>query len=248
MSAYAAFAEIYDQLMDDFDYPAWAEYYLALLARLGVRPASMCDCACGTGSLSVEFARRGVRVTGADLSAEMLAVAADKARAAGQRVMFVREDMCALRLPRPVDAIVCGCDGVNYLLDEARVRAFFTAAHRALRPSGALAFDVSSAYKLERVLGDNFFGEEREDVAYLWSNRYDAARRTVEMDLTFFRREDGGLYRRFHETHVQRAHAAEELVEWLAACGFGDIQVFGDRTFQAPGAQEIRLHFAAVRD
>ena len=173
MSAYSAFAEVYDQLMDDFDYPAWADYYLALLARLGVRPASLCDCACGTGSLSVEFARRGVRVTGADLSGEMLAVAADKARAAGQRVMFVREDMCVLRLPKPVDALVCGCDGVNYLLGESRVKAFFSAAHAAIRPGGALAFDVSSPYKLETVLGGNFFGEERDDVAYLWSNRFD---------------------------------------------------------------------------
>ena len=248
MSAYSAFAEVYDQLMDDFDYPAWADYYLALLARLGVRPASLCDCACGTGSLSVEFARRGVRVTGADLSGEMLAIAADKVRAAGQRVMFVREDMCALRLPKPVDALVCGCDGVNYLLGESGVKAFFSAAHAAIRPGGALAFDVSSPYKLETVLGGNFFGEERDDVAYLWSNRFDRERRTVRMDLTFFRRAEGELFRRFRETHVQRAHTAQELTDWLAACGFSEIQVFGDRTFAPPGERELRLHFAARRE
>lgn len=247
MSAYGAFAEIYDRLMDDFDYPAWADYYLALLERAGVRPVSMCDCACGTGSLTVEFARRGVRVTGVDLSEEMLAVAAGKARAAGVQAMFVREDMCALRLPRPVDALVCGCDGVNYLLGEARVRAFFAAARAAIRPGGALAFDVSSPYKLERVIGDNFFGEERDDVAYLWSNRFDAQRRTSRMDLTFFRRTEGGLYRRFCETHVQRAHTAEELTGWLAASGFSQIRAFGDRTFDPPGARELRLHFVAVR-
>ena len=49
MSTYGAFAGIYDVLMDDFNYPAWAEYYLTLLERAGVKPSTMCDCACGTG-------------------------------------------------------------------------------------------------------------------------------------------------------------------------------------------------------
>ena len=75
MSAYAGFAAFYDTLMDDFDYPAWADYYMKLLAAEGVQPTSLCDCACGTGSLSIEFARRGIRVTGADLSGEMLEIA-----------------------------------------------------------------------------------------------------------------------------------------------------------------------------
>ena len=68
MSAYGAFAEIYDQLMDDFDYPAWADYYLALLARYGVKPKSMLECGCGTGSMSVEFAKRRIRLVNSSFS------------------------------------------------------------------------------------------------------------------------------------------------------------------------------------
>lgn len=248
MSAYGAFAEIYDLLMDDFDYPAWAGYYLELLRRAGVEPKTLCDCACGTGSLTVPFAERGIRVTGADLSGEMLEVAADKARKAGVQVMFVRQDMRRLRLPRPVDALVCGCDGVNYLLTDDCVHSFFCQAYAAIRPGGVLAFDISSPYKLERVLGDGFFGEERDEVAYLWSNRFDAQRRTVQMDLTFFRRQPGGLYRRFVETHTQRAHEPEKLKAMLEQCGFSSVRIYGDRTFEAPHADELRIHFSAVRE
>ena len=32
---YEDFAAVYDALMDDFDYPAWANYYLRLLAMAG---------------------------------------------------------------------------------------------------------------------------------------------------------------------------------------------------------------------
>ena len=248
MSTYGAFAEIYDVLMDDFDYPAWADYYLTLLERAGVKPSTMCDCACGTGSLSIPFAQNGIRVTGADLSGEMLEVAADKARRSGVQVMFVRQDMCRLQLPRPVDALVCGCDGVNYLLTDERVRTFFEHAHAAIRPGGALAFDISSPYKLEHVLGNGFYGEERDDVAYLWSNSFNPEKRTVRMDLTFFRRENSGLYRRFSETHTQRAHEPDVLKSMLEQCGFGDVQIFGDRTFDPPKADEMRIHFLAVRE
>ena len=243
-----AFARVYDRLMDDMDYDAWAAYYLALLARAGVKPKRLCDCACGTGALSVRFAARGIRVTGADISPAMLEQAQARARLTGVQVMFVRQDMCDLTLPRPVDALVCGCDGVNYLLDDDRLAAFFAAAHAALKPGGALAFDISSAYKLERVLGDGFFGEERDDVAYLWSNRFDAGARTVTMDLTFFVREPDDRYRRFTELHVQKAHAPERLEALMTAAGFGHIEIFGDRTFAPPEADALRIHFLAVRE
>ena len=248
MSAYGAFAEIYDLLMDDFDYGAWADYYLELIRRMGKTPKIMCDCACGTGSLSVNFAAAGIRVTGVDISSEMLEYAAKKARFNGQQIMFVCQDMSNLSLPRPVDAIVCGCDGVNYLLTEDKVKAFFECAHRGLKPGGVLAFDISSAYKLEHVLGNGFFGEERDEVAYLWSNRFDPERRVVQMDLTFFREQPDGLYRRFTEKHTQRAHTPEELKKLLEDCGFGNVQIFGDRSFDPPKAEELRIHFAAVRE
>lgn len=248
MSAYGAFAELYDQLMDDFDYPAWAKYYIELIQKFNVRPKIMCDCACGTGSLTVHFSQKGIRVTGVDISGEMLEVAADKARKHGVQVMFVRQDMSKLKLPRPVDALVCGCDGVNYLLTDEKVLEFFRSAHEAIKPGGVLAFDISSEYKLKEVLGNGFFGEERDDVAYLWSNRWDDEKQTVQMDLTFFKREGDGLYRRFTENHIQRAHNPVHLKKMLEISGFANVEIYGDRTFESPKEDELRIHIAAVRE
>ena len=247
MESYVDFAAVYDRLMDDFDYPRWAEYYLEIIGRTGVRPRKLCDCACGTGSMSVQFSKRGMTVTGIDLSREMLEIAAVKARRNAQKIVFTAQDMAQLRLPRPVDVITCCCDGVNYLTDEAALKGFFTAAHEWIKPGGCLAFDVSSRHKLEKVIGSGFFGEERDDVAYIWSNELDAQKHIVEMDLTFFVRQEDGLYRRFEEKHVQRAHAQDELVGLLMQCGFEDINVYGDKTLEAPREDEMRLHFTAVR-
>ncbi|MBR1822370.1 MAG: class I SAM-dependent methyltransferase [Clostridia bacterium] len=248
MHAYEAFADVYDALMDDVDYDAWADYYMALIGRMGASPRTLCDCACGTGSMSVRFADRGVRVTGVDLSEEMLARAQEKARRAGVQVMFACQDMCALALPRPVDALVCACDGVNYLLNDARLTEFFQRARATIRPGGALVFDISSPWKLKHTLGDNFFGEERDDIAYLWSNRFDGEAGTVTMDLTFFVRQSNGLYLRFSEIHTQKSHEPEHLRALLLKNGFTNVQIFGDQTFEPPETGAQRVHIAATRE
>jgi len=246
MNAYSGFADVYDLLMDDFDYPAWADYYCRLLE--GIRPQLLCDCACGTGSMSVEFARRGMRVTGVDISREMLENAAEKARHAGVQVQFACQDMCRLQLPKAVDALVCACDGVNYLTTDKRLTAFFEAAHRAIRPGGMLAFDFSSRYKLIETMGNAFFGEERDEAAYLWQNSVDGD--IVTMDITFFLLEDEeeGLYRRVTEQHRQKAHDPAHIKALLEQAGFTDICIFGDKTMEAPGERELRVHISAVRE
>ena len=244
---YEQFADLYDRLMDDFDYPAWADYYLQLLARHGSRPKTICECGCGTGSMTVEFAKRRIKVIASDLSEDMLRAAQEKARRNGVMIPFVQQDMRTLSIHRPADAVLCCCDGVNYLTGPEAVCDFFRAAYAALRPGGALAFDISSRYKLRDRMGNSFFGEERDDVAYLWQNRYDEAENVINMDLTFFVERSDGLYERFTEQHTQRAHTTEEILGWLGDCGFEQAAAFGDRNFDPPKPDSERIHFIAKK-
>ena len=232
------FAEVYDRLMDDFDYPGWASYYLSLAGDI----KTLCECGCGTGSMSVLFAARGISVTGIDLSEDMLRIAAEKARKHGVMLPFVRQDMRAFALPRRVDAVFCPCDGVNYLTTEADARAFFRAARKALKPGGALVFDVSSAQKL-RAMADAPYFEDRDEITYLWQNRLSGD--LLEMALTFFVRRGGGLYERFDERQTQRIFSIDELTGALEAEGFERISVYGDRTMNKPKTGDARWHFAA---
>lgn len=248
MAAYEDFATVYDTLMDDFDYPSWAGYYMQLMERMGVVPKKMCECACGTGSLTVQFAQEGIRVTGVDLSEKMLELAQKKARLNGVQAMFVCQDMCELQIPRPVEALLCTCDGVNYLSDDEKVQAFFERAHACVKKGGVFAFDISSPHKIKNVLGNAFFGEERDDVVYLWSNRFDESDQTVTMDLTFFVHTGDEMYRRFSETHVQKAHDPGHLADLLLQAGFRDIRIYGDRNFEPPKDDEMRIHIAAIRE
>jgi cyclopropane fatty-acyl-phospholipid synthase-like methyltransferase len=244
---YERFSEVYDALTDDIDHGAWAAYQLELMAAAGVRPKTVCDVGCGTGGSSLALKALGLDVTGVDLSERMLMRAAEKARAAGVQIPFIRQDMCDLSLHRPVDALFSMVDGVNYLVTPRRVRAFFAAAHAQLKPGGALIFDVSSEYKLKNMDGALFF-EEREDISYFWKNAYAAASKTLTMELTFFVRGGDGRYERFVERQSQRAHPYAEMEELLLLSGFSDVRAYGDRTGAPPRPDEARIFVLAIRD
>jgi SAM-dependent methyltransferase len=245
MQAYGRFAALYDQLMRGVDYDAWAGYIQAFLP---VSNLNIVDCACGTGALTLRLARAGHAVTGVDCSPDMLNIAAQKAREAGLRLPFICQDMRRLTLHRPADAIVCACDGVNYLVQPGALEEFFTAAYAALTPGGLLLFDISSRYKLQTVLGGNTFTQEDADCAYIWHNRYDAAKARCHMDLTFFVKDAAsGLYERFEEAHLQRAYAQDEIETALQGAGF-TFKVYDAFTQNPPKQHGERLQFVAVRN
>ena len=165
---YTDFARIYDLLMQDVDYDAWSVHLLRLLGSRGIGSGDACvECACGTGALTVPLAKAGLKMTGVDLSGEMLSAAMLRARNAGCTIPFVRQDMASLALPRRVRAVLSTCDGVNYL-DVQRAPLFFQRAFESLRPGGVLLFDVSTPYKLRTQLGKNTLTRREEDFCYIW--------------------------------------------------------------------------------
>lgn len=245
--AYGGFAALYDPLMQDVDYDAWAEYLLSFLReRVGEGSLTVAECACGTGEITLRLARAGHKMTGIDISREMLSVAGEKARRAGMKIPFVQQDMRRLALHRPADAVIAACDGVNYLTSREQTEQFFKAAYAALKPGGLLLFDVSSRYKLSEILAGNTFGEDDGERAYFWRNAYDEKNKLLEMQLTFFQKE-GELYRRFTETHIQRAHSERELAHALESAGFTEHEAYCAFTREPPGRECERIQFVARR-
>ena len=242
---YAAFASVYDRLMSDVDYKAWAAFYHALMERYGLDRGKVCECACGTGSLTIPLAAMGYQMTGVDLSPDMLFEASQKARKAGAMIPFVKQDMRLLRLHRQMDAVLCTNDGLNYLKDGEEMLQFFRSAYDTLRDGGVLALDVSTPYKLQHVLGNHFIGDETEDIAYLWQNRYHPQQKYVELNLAIFVRQQDETYTRIGEYQRQYVHEAAEIFDLLKTVGFERIGLFGDKRMEAPRDKENRWFITA---
>lgn len=114
----------------------------ALVRKLAgpVRGKKVLDLQCGEGEAALSWANLGARVTGADLSAERIALAREKAAAAGVRATYVRAD--ALRLPfkrRSFDLVYTGGGVVGWLPD---LNPWARGIARVLKPGGRfLLFD-----------------------------------------------------------------------------------------------------------
>lgn len=240
---YARFAAVYDRLMASIDRVEWARYLLTFLPE---GKLVIADAACGTGALTVPLAKAGHALTGLDASEEMLRVAQEKARLARVAIPFAQMRMENLTLHKKADAIVCACDGVNYLTSVNAVDSFLCAAFDNIKPGGKLLFDISSRYKLSRVLANNTFAEDEEGAAYIWKNEYDEVSKRIRMDVTFFERMEDGRYERFSEEHIQRAHSEKELTNALTRAGFCDIRAYGAFTHDAPRKESERLQFEAT--
>jgi SAM-dependent methyltransferase len=128
-----------------------------LIERLGLAPGmTVLDVGCGTGRHAVELARRGLAVTGIDISAGMLAEAQKAAEAAGVGVTWRRADATAFTADRQYDAAICLCEGAFGLLrgqDDAieQPMAILKNVAAALKPRAKCLFTVLNGFRMARL-------------------------------------------------------------------------------------------------
>ena len=243
MSAYEALAINYDRLTNDVDYRATVAFYRQILAREGLHPRTAVDLACGTGTVSVLLARQGLRVTGVDLSEEMLTVAQQKAEGLENPPRFVRQSLQNLMLPRAVDLAVCALDSLDYITDPQDCAEAIRRVYRALNPGGVFIFDVNTPEKLRAMDGQVFLDED-DDVYCVWRGEFDEETNICSYGMDLFQRQ-GKLWRRSFEEHREYAYSAEQLTGFLKAAGFTGIRVYADCRMEPPRPGEQRIYLKA---
>lgn len=246
MSSYAVFSNYYDALTRNVDYKQRCDQLCTLLTRHHAKPQLVLDLACGTGSLTLELARRGYEMIGVDMSPEMLAEAQQKAVQEGQQVLFLCQKMQQLDLYGTIDAAFCTLDSINHLTHAADVQETFRRVSLFLNPGGWFIFDVNTPYKHRAVLGNNTFVLDTKDVFCVWQNELQADKMTVQIQLDFFARQKN-LYARSSERFRERAYALDELEAWLRAAGFHYVACYAEKTLDAPNEQTERVIFAAQK-
>lgn len=246
MEAYSGFAEVYDFLMKDVDYDGWVEYIEKVFEREGTKPKTILELACGTGNITNRLSRKGYDMIGVDISCEMLIFAKDKSYDLGLDVKYLNQDMRELEISKKVDSIICLCDGFNYIVEENHLLSIFKKVHTLLNADGLFIFDISSYYKLAEILGNNVYGENYEDVSYIWQNYFEEETSICELDLTIFKREKS-LFKRHQESHFQRAYRREEVVKLLQEAGFENINGYKGFSFKEFKYSDERICFVCKK-
>ena len=243
MDAYMDLAASYDRLTWDVDYGAMVAFYEKILENEGLKPRTALDLACGTGSVAILLAQKGLKVTAVDLSPDMLTAASQKAQHMPNPPTFVCQSMQQLQLPRAVDLAVCALDSLDYITDPEDCKQAIFRVYKALNPGGCFIFDVNTPEKLRAMDGQVFLDED-DDVFCVWRGEFDEKTNICSYGMDLFQRR-GDVWHRSFEEHREYAYTSQQLTAWLKEAGFTAIRVYGDRRMEPPREGEQRIYIKA---
>ena len=244
-AGYNSFSEYYDALMQNVGYKERCDYIMEVFERLGHDMGLSLDLACGTGSLTVELKKRGVDIYGIDASYDMLSHAREKAEENDVDILFLCQKMQSIDLYGTIDTCVCTLDSINHLTKETDVQKTFDRVSLFMHKGGYFLFDANTIYKHEKVLSDNTFVYDTDDVFCVWQNSL-KENCVIDIELDFFERE-GRVYYRTEEKFSERAYSTEQMRIMLEKAGFQVVSLYGDMTFDAPKEDEQRIIYIAKK-
>lgn len=248
MSGYGCFAYYYDRLTQNISYKDRAEYYDLLVKKHGGKKNILLDLACGTGSLSEEFAKLGYDVIGTDSSMEMLNEALDKKFESGLPIQYLCQDMTELDMFGTIDVTVCALDSINHLGSLEDIRKTFERVSLFCEPQGLFLFDVNTPYKHKNILGDNTFVYDLDDVYCVWQNYYELQDNRVHMCLDFFECGENEKYTRYSDEFSEIAFEREIIEKMLRENGFEIVGVYDYDSFDEPKETSEKLVFVAQKN
>ena len=187
----------------------------------GLAPgARLLDAGCGAGRHAMEFARRGYKTTGVDLSEEMLELARERAAGAAA-ANFVQADLRTLNLAREFDAAVL-LDSTLGLHEDGETVELLRRLSSSLVPGGRLVLEVLNR---DFVLGE------------MPARKWLETKKAVILDDVSFHPETSRLRvkrsvaphgdKAVEFTYSLRLYALHELRVLLSLAGFEVVEVAG---------------------
>lgn len=195
--------------------------------------ARVLDVPCGNGRLSFELAKRGLRVTGVDISEEFIAEArANQAKQPGSpataggsdlstRVEFILSDMRNIDSTKIYDGAYCFGNSFAFL-EHAEMNRFLRAIARALKPGARFVIETGMA--AESVLPDfeEQSSHELDGLALTIKERYLAEESCIDSEYIFER--DGQTESRLAREWI---YTVAEIRRMLEAAGFSILDLYG---------------------
>ncbi|HEX7319228.1 MAG TPA: class I SAM-dependent methyltransferase [bacterium] len=227
-------AHFYDQEQRHFrqDIP----FYVAYVKKCR---GEVLELACGTGRVLIPIARAGARITGLDISREMLGIARTKVdhlgKAIQKRVNLVQGDMTDFRFHRKFALIIIAFRSFQSLVDKKAQGECLVCINRHLVKKGLLILDLFvprhdllAQVRRNVYLGKFYDPEKKVQVDRRAKDKYDLAAQTLK-EHRYYEWTDNKrhLYRQvwsFDLSYLFR-YEAELLLEKY---GFKVVDVFGD--------------------
>ncbi len=220
---YFNLSRFYDNIILDEEYNSW----LDTLADFTIKNSPNfkgVDFACGSGIFTRKLKDLKCDVYGVDISQEMLEKAIQSNNKLKYNVQYIKGDMRTFKAFSKVGFITCVNDGINYVKNSDLVKTFKN-FYKNLIEGGVAVFDISSEYKFKQILASNVFGDNNENLSYIWFNELSNDGKEININISFFEKVQD-KYIRYNEEQTQYIHTEEEILLALKESGFSSIKVF----------------------
>ncbi|MBF7097737.1 class I SAM-dependent DNA methyltransferase [Alkalibacter mobilis] len=246
---YKKLSEVYDNLIkEDIDYDLFIDWIISKIKRSKFEVKSILEIGCGTGNITIPLGQKGYKMTGVDISDEMLSVADAKAFEVGIEVRWINSDIVDLDMDSKFECVISTMDTFNYITDIDDLCKSLGNVYNALKPGGIFIFDINTKYRLKEIYGSNSFNYVSDEICYIWNNYYNEDQKICEFEINFFLKDEySDAYERFEEIHYQRAYEKSEIVDLLKDTGFTNVQTFDFLSFEKPADKSEKIHFYAQK-
>ena len=237
------FAKYYDRLVGA-DYKNMSDFIDTVIKKYKPDAELVCDLGCGTATIAIDLVRNGYDMIAIDSSDDMLSIAEEKLKNDGiDKLLLLNQDICEFELYGTVDVIYSTLDTLNYILDKRSLNKLFSLVKNYLNYDGLFIFDINTEYKFKMLLGNNTFVYDDENEFCVWETEYDAKNGKSSHLLTFFERNENGLYNRFEDYQQQRFYSEDYIYFLAKKYDFTILNTYDDYHFKNPTSKTERITY-----
>jgi SAM-dependent methyltransferase len=199
------------------------------------------DVGCSTGRLLLDYLADGLDVDGVDVSPEMLAICAQKARALGLQPNLYEQAMEVLDLPRSYGTIFVSSSSFQLVTDLSHAREALRRFYNHFLPDGKLVMSFMLFGPTDEpldgqewaLIGEKLRPEDGLLLRRWWRGAYDAETQLQHTDERFelLKGEELVMEEYQRRSPAARGYALDQALDLLAEAGFVDVYAvrgFGD--------------------
>ncbi|TDL34181.1 class I SAM-dependent methyltransferase [Jeotgalibacillus sp. S-D1] len=222
------------------------EFFLELLKKLNVK--KIADLGCGTGRLTIHFAKIGYGITAIDPNEEAIKYA--KKKEFPGEVTWIVGDSSNLEA-NAFDAVIMTANVAQVFLTEESWQSVISDVYQALKPGGHLIFDtrnplakVWEQWEKDRT-PDLAMNQVNGEQLEIWTEYEGFAEDVFTFYETVKNASTGEVV--IHEKMQLKFRSQEEIYKSLKEAGFSLTQVFGDWEFKQATSETKSFIFHSVK-
>ncbi len=212
------YAKYYDFIYKDKDYDRECNFIEEIFESTQ-KPKEILELGCGTGSYTKILLNRGYKVTGVDISGEMLEIAREKCS-----TKFIEGDIRTIKIDEKFDCFLAMFAVMGYITKNRDIMKVLINIRKHLKPNGIFIFDVWNGLSVMRILPEQRIKKLENDevkiIRYAIPNLI-AFRHICEVNynLLILNKKEN-TYREINEKHMMRYYFPQEVIYYLEESGF----------------------------